>query len=316
MSPPGIASAPGCMAVSPVSHSASTESIHEIGSLSFPLTSQFGELPGDFLLDLPTGLGDGATINFLTSSFLDQSSGLAASDNLQWNTSFGSITHMDGFDAGAAGSSDPQFLPNWQLLPLHLPATIMLDQVLLKTTESGRQWIRHSGGKQHSELSQPSFPSISSLLNPHPDDDTENPIASAVSAQAWRTTVTSFSARIAFYYVVASILRWFVAPSEETYNLLPEYIKPTKLQLTVPHAAWIDIFAWPEGRDAIIKTWNTRNSMSFVNCQAKLLAYIGHMLMRTRSWLPRTASSSFSIRYLSVIFGIFVFVFCSLVTRD
>jgi hypothetical protein len=30
-------------------------------------------------------------------------------------------------------------------------------------------------------------------------------------------------------------------------------MKPTKLQQTVAHPPWVDLFCWPEARDAIIK---------------------------------------------------------------
>lgn len=34
---------------------------------------------------------------------------------------------------------------------------------------------------------------------------------------------------------------------------MPDFIKPTHLQRTVPHPAWIDTVIWPEIRDEIIR---------------------------------------------------------------
>ena len=171
----------------------------------------------------------------------------------QWNPIYEIVPRLNTFECNSQLASHTAAIPDWQALPLHLPVTTVLDDVVLKTTESGRQRCRRHAEQQHSELSQQSFPSISSLLNPHSDDDVERPIATAISAQVRRTTVTSFTGRVALHYYISIMLRWYVAPSEETYQQLPEYMRPTHLQRTVAHAPWIDLFCWPEGRDAIIK---------------------------------------------------------------
>ena len=195
-----------------------------------------------------------SNFNLIASASTDHEQ-LNASDAIQaphWDTVYDLVPQLNPY-ALEQSTNTAATLADWQSLPLHLSATTVLDEVVLKTTESGRQWRRRHAGRQHSELSQPSFPSISSLLNPHSEDDANNPIATAVSAQIRRTNVTSFTGRVAFHYIVAVMLRWYVAPSEETYAQLPDNMRPTDLQRTVPHSPWIDLFCWPEGRDAIIK---------------------------------------------------------------
>lgn len=227
----------------------STEQLENENALGFPLTYQLNARPSEYLLDLPLDYGVGATVNLLDNDFWNPSDP-ALSESPHWNMSYEVVPQLEsvGVESGVLLSSD---LPDWQVLPLHLPATTLLDEVLLRTTESARQWTR-TAGKQHDELTHPSFPSISSLLNPSPNDSGEHPIATAVSAQVWKTIITSFTARVAFYYIVANILRWYVAPSERTYNLIPDHMKPTKLQRTIPHPPWVDIVCWPEARDAVL----------------------------------------------------------------
>jgi hypothetical protein len=138
--------------------------------------------------------------------------------------------------------SDPEAPPIWQSTPVHLPPITPADHVLIDIQESGAQWSRQRG-KPYEELSQQSFPSISSLLNPTTDDAASNPISAAVGRHT-DGSVISFSSRVAYHYMVAHMVRWLVCRTEESFNQLPEYLKPTHLQRTVPHPAWVDIFPW------------------------------------------------------------------------
>jgi hypothetical protein len=136
-----------------------------------------------------------------------------------------------------------ELAPPWQLVPLHLPPTTALDHVLINA-ESGRQWS-HQKGELQEELSQGSFPSLSTLLKPSEDDSKTHPISAVVSEHTtWGTSVVSFPSRVAYHYIVAHMLRWLVLRTEESFNQVPESLKPTATQLTVPHPAWIDMFPW------------------------------------------------------------------------
>ncbi|CAK7217021.1 hypothetical protein SCUCBS95973_003010 [Sporothrix curviconia] len=53
-------------------------------------------------------------------------------------------------------------------------------------------------------------------------------------------------------YKLSFLLRWFVCRTRQSYETLPDFLKPTHLQQTVPHPAWVDAITWPAARDRII----------------------------------------------------------------
>ncbi|KAH6894627.1 hypothetical protein B0T10DRAFT_590302, partial [Thelonectria olida] len=153
---------------------------------------------------------------------------------------------------------DPPFTTaesaEWKLIPPLIAATTQLDQVILGTTET----LRLRGFKAPKKESQ--FPSISSLLNPtaaaqenSEEEEEECSISNAAAAQVGRSPVKALLARVGFMYVLSHLLRWYICRTKESYDQLPEYIRPTLLQRTIPHPPWIDVIVWPEVRDAIIQ---------------------------------------------------------------
>jgi hypothetical protein len=119
-------------------------------------------------------------------------------------------------------------------LPLHVPPITRMDETLYRITPAGRQWA-HQQGRQHGELSQPSFPSILSLLNPEIDDEDEitHPIAAGLASHSLTMIVKSFSTKVTFYCMLAHLIRWFVNPYKYNYNHLPTYLRSTRLQMTI-----------------------------------------------------------------------------------
>ncbi|KAJ5698172.1 hypothetical protein N7462_000177 [Penicillium macrosclerotiorum] len=46
---------------------------------------------------------------------------------------------------------------------------------------------------------------------------------------------------------------WQIWPNNETYAAIPVWLRPTAMQILVPHAAWIDNIPWPRVRDILIE---------------------------------------------------------------
>lgn len=228
------------------------------------------QLERDFVLDLPIEFGNGIVVNLLNDHGLDRStsSGVVpeAAESMPWPASDhfihdSTLTWAGGQNAAAHAAleiiepfselsqsallPDSEQLPIWQSLPVHIiPPTTPIDHVLVNVSELGRRWSRQKGDN-YKELSQEGFPSISSLLNPTTGDAALNPISTAVGKHAtWGTVVIELPSRVAYHYIVAHMVRWLVCQSEETFNQLPEYLRPTKLQRTISHPAWIDVFPW------------------------------------------------------------------------
>lgn len=247
--------------LTPVSHCASLASDDPFGAVSQDISSSPQHLDLSFIDNhlepfhqlLPLDLGNGINVvNFSSSSqgldpagtdldgqilFQPQSlAELPAIGNLG-----GAATNSYSL-AGNSSSTDEK-VPEWQQMPLHLPPEHQLEHVIIGTTET----LRKRGlAERHNEDSVDSpFPSISSLLNSQPPEtNTLNPISEAAAAQVGRSSTVSFSARIGFLYKLSHLLRWYICRTKDSYDRLPDFLKPTLLQKTVPHPAWVDVIVW------------------------------------------------------------------------
>ncbi|RSL52694.1 hypothetical protein CEP54_010783 [Fusarium duplospermum] len=148
----------------------------------------------------------------------------------------------------------PQSPPAWKSIPLLLSGTTQLDVVILTTTDT----FRRHGLRQTTAP----FPSISSLFRAgKPPDAQSCSISDAAAAQVQRSPLQSLLPRVGFLFVLSHLLRWYICRTKESYEQLPAFIRPTKLQTSVPHPAWIDVIIWPQVRDSIIQTmdWSRFN---------------------------------------------------------
>lgn len=158
------------------------------------------------------------------------------------------------FDPSAASWNSPTSQPEapiWQQVPSHIPAATKLDEVIISTATTWRAFLQRG---VHKELDDPVFPSVASLLNrpSEPQNGLPQSFSETVAAQVWRSPLKTLPERIGFMYQLSHYIRWLVCRSKETYEKMPAFMRPTELQRTVPHAAWISMIPWPAVRDAII----------------------------------------------------------------
>lgn len=50
-------------------------------------------------------------------------------------------------------------------------------------------------------------------------------------------------------YIFWVLIRWMISPSPETYNAIPEWLRPTPNQLFMPHINIVDFIVWPAFRE-------------------------------------------------------------------
>jgi len=50
-------------------------------------------------------------------------------------------------------------------------------------------------------------------------------------------------------------MRWQISPTQDTYDLLPEWVTPRPSQLFTAHPAWIDYLPWPRMRDKMVRIY-------------------------------------------------------------
>ena len=131
----------------------------------------------------------------------------------------------------------------------HVPATCPLDDLFLKFV--AEQKMRAAEGVPLSELAGPADPDVSGLLRPERSQHS-HPISRIMTDIIGKfPDLSNLPERVAALYLTYAILRWQVAPTQENYDRLPEWIRPTPMQLSVPHPVWVDYLPWPSIRDII-----------------------------------------------------------------
>ncbi|KAK7742236.1 hypothetical protein SLS62_010755 [Diatrype stigma] len=136
----------------------------------------------------------------------------------------------------------------------HSAATCTLDGLLLAFIRERRQ--RAAEGIPTQEIVGPRYPSVSSLLNPatsayvHP--------MSKVFADILATFpgLCTLPEKVAVLYFMFLNMRWWINPSQETFDLLPAWARPVPAQLSLPHPPWIDHVPFPEMRAKLAREYN------------------------------------------------------------
>lgn len=145
----------------------------------------------------------------------------------------------------------PETAPEWNVLPPHIPAgqsRTELDTMVARVCSSASS----DSQEVSDEFNQPSFPSISSLLNPSNPDNAAHPVSAAVGEHVSRTPIACPIARIAYMYTLSHLVRWYVSRTKRSYEQMPNFMRPTRLQRTKPHPPWVDAVVWPDCRDMIL----------------------------------------------------------------
>ncbi|KAF4988983.1 hypothetical protein FGRMN_9419 [Fusarium graminum] len=58
---------------------------------------------------------------------------------------------------------------------------------------------------------------------------------------------------VAAVWLVWTVMRWQINPTPETYADMPDWLRPTELQVFVPHIDMLDCISWPFFRDYVIQ---------------------------------------------------------------
>jgi hypothetical protein len=54
-------------------------------------------------------------------------------------------------------------------------------------------------------------------------------------------------------YLLWYLMRWMISPSPETYEAMPDWLRPTPNQLLMPHINIVDFVVWPAIRDLVVQ---------------------------------------------------------------
>lgn len=159
----------------------------------------------------------------------------------------------DSIDPALQHSVDPN-LPghaDFSLPIKNCAATCPLDNLLLDFLAERHQ--RKKEGFSSSEITGPRYPSVSSLLNPLRDT---HPL-SKVFIDILKTfpNISQLPERVGTLYVMFLLMRWQIDPSQDNYDRMPPFLRPSAAQLYGEHPAWVDHLIFPGMRERLIREY-------------------------------------------------------------
>ncbi|KJR83826.1 uncharacterized protein SPSK_04278 [Sporothrix schenckii 1099-18] len=149
--------------------------------------------------------------------------------------------------SGAVTAALPEVVKKpWEIPPADGPPTCLSDQIL--------QGFITSKVHQRSVNGALAFglkPNLCSLLEK--DRRTCDAISDIVGDIVRSYfEIDTLPKQVAVFYIMCSLLKWLVLLDKPSWDLLPAWLRPTRTQISTPHAAWIDRIPWPAVRNYLI----------------------------------------------------------------
>ncbi|KAF2825204.1 hypothetical protein CC86DRAFT_40346 [Ophiobolus disseminans] len=82
----------------------------------------------------------------------------------------------------------------------------------------------------------------------------------AYSARLKSNDFTSFASMYVFWW----LMRWMISPSPETYESMPQWLRPTPNQLFMPHITIVDFITWPALRETVVQIPEMQERMEWM----------------------------------------------------
>jgi hypothetical protein len=189
------------------------------------------------------------------SSVFEEMSNREAQFSLQ--TNFNEPTPQHGISSLlntpiSASSTPPQFQSSF------------MEPLSAETTPPWKQIPPHTDNfTARTMMSCPWF--IPELILPCPDvpdspldllyGTKTNPLADMIHTALQRRPIRD-PERLGSGWLTYHFSRWVLAPSPETYNRLPVFLRPVQGQMTIPHPLVLDFLPWPRIRLNMIRRWH------------------------------------------------------------
>jgi hypothetical protein len=143
---------------------------------------------------------------------------------------------------------------SYTTLPPFTPASCLLDGLLLDFI-NGRRRMAAEGASEE-ELAGPAYPDFYAFM--HPAERHQSHGISKVFADIISTfpDLSAPPEKIATYYGMFLVMRWHVCPTQDNYERLPMWLRPTSWQILTPHPIWIDHLPWPEMREELVQHYH------------------------------------------------------------
>ncbi|KAK4936918.1 hypothetical protein LTR10_022296 [Elasticomyces elasticus] len=135
-------------------------------------------------------------------------------------------------------------LPEWQRIPFNSPPTCLSDQILQSLVEAHLR----DGSTDIVGNSKPDLLRLVDIAAAH-TGSVNDVVLDIVKSYA---EIDSLPKQVAVHFVMFRVMRWMVLQDEESWNQLPQWLRPIPEQITTTHPAWIDRIPWPRARQHLI----------------------------------------------------------------
>ncbi|KAH6677854.1 hypothetical protein F5X68DRAFT_264014 [Plectosphaerella plurivora] len=149
---------------------------------------------------------------------------------------FGPIENFDDLFGACIGQYFPAMSPS--LFPSMPFPTLLGDESVRPIIERAKQ-SPHSIGP----------PTLEDFLFDNPRNTLSTDLKTFLSPVRQARNVSEF---LATYWLLYLLFRWQVLETDEAYDALPPWFRPTSMQLSVTHPSSADLIAWPEIREGLI----------------------------------------------------------------
>lgn len=155
-------------------------------------------------------------------------------------------------------------------LPNNSYSACPLDSLLVDFLNDCQK--RVSNGVPMRDVIGPDYPSFIALRDPTPTPGNAIHPVSALFTDILSKFpgISGLPERVATQYIMFLIMRWMICPCEACYERLPEWVRPLKEQLDVPHPAWNDYVPWPIIRLRLITTADVTFENFFIPFTSRL----------------------------------------------
>ncbi|KAI0152595.1 hypothetical protein GGR57DRAFT_469621 [Xylariaceae sp. FL1272] len=139
----------------------------------------------------------------------------------------------------------------WELPPLHSAPNCISDQILQGFLSLKRDELLASKNPAMLRGTYTAGPDLCSLISKdrRSDDDISNVVGDIIRSYH---EIDTLPQKIAAFYIMFTLTKWMVWLDEQSWHHLPAWMRPTPVQVSTAHAAWIDRIPWPKARDYLV----------------------------------------------------------------
>ncbi|KNG47873.1 hypothetical protein TW65_05372 [Stemphylium lycopersici] len=168
--------------------------------------------------------------------------------NMPFSTSLGSDQYTS---AAQDAQTSNLFLPTWAMLPINtIPDPGSVRRAIPSVLREATNML--NTGRPIEEVIE-KHPNIAALYDEQVFKNSgvlsKWAVGMVHSIHLKGNTFTCFGSMYLFW----SLMRWMISPSPDTYNAIPDWLRPTPNQLFMPHINIVDFVIWPAFRELAVQ---------------------------------------------------------------